>query len=87
MQYGISNHTVLLRLSQCRVPIQHRMPLVGSVLLTRHQGARLQMSRRRLRWGRRQWMRVIFADESRFNFNRHEGRIRVFRRRGERFAN
>ena len=29
---------------------------------------------------------VLFSDESRFNLSHHDGRIRVFRRRGERFA-
>ena len=36
--------------------------------------------------GRQQWARVLFSDESRFNLSHHDGRIRVFRRRGERFA-
>ena len=30
--------------------------------------------------------RVLFSDESRFNLGHHDGGIRVFRRRGERFA-
>ena len=38
------------------------------------------------RWGRQQWDRVLFSNESRFNLSHHDGRIRVFRRRGERFA-
>ena len=37
-------------------------------------------------WGRQQWARVLFSDESRFNLSHHDGRTRVFRRRGERFA-
>ena len=36
--------------------------------------------------GRQQWTRVLFSDESRFNLTHHDGGIRVFRRRGERFA-
>ena len=32
------------------------------------------------------WARVLFSDESRCNLSHHDGRIRVFRRRGERFA-
>ena len=36
--------------------------------------------------GRQQWARALFSDESRFNLSHHVGRIRVFRRRWERFA-
>ena len=36
--------------------------------------------------GREQWAQVLFSDESRFNLSHHDCRIRVFRRRGERFA-
>ena len=36
--------------------------------------------------GRQQWARVPFSDESRFNLSHHDGGIRVFRRRGECFA-
>ena len=59
---------------------------VGQVLTARHRAARLQWAQRHFRWGRQQWARVLFSDESRFNLNHHGGRIRVFRRRGERFA-
>ena len=36
--------------------------------------------------GRQQCARVLFSDESRFNLSHYDGRIQVFRRRGERFA-
>ena len=52
----------------------------------RHRAARLQWAQRHFRWGRQQWARVLFSDESRFNLSHHGGGIRVFRRRGERFA-
>ena len=32
------------------------------------------------------WARVLLSDESRFNLSHHDARIRVFRRRGGRFA-
>ena len=35
-------------------------------------------------WGRQQWARVLFSDESRFNLSHHDGRARVFRRGGKR---
>ena len=85
-QYGISKQIVLRRLRQARQPIRPRRPYVGQVLTVRHRAARLQWAKRHFRWGRQQWPRVLFSDEPRFNLSHHDGRIRVFRRRGERFA-
>ena len=85
-QYGISKQTVLRRLRQARQPIRLRRPYVGQVLAACHRAARLQCAQRHFRWGRQQWARVLFSDESRFNLSHHGGRIRVFRRRGERLA-
>ena len=85
-QYGISKLSVLRRLRQARQPIRPGRPYVGRVLTARHRAARLQCTQRHFRWGRQQWARVLFFDEPRFNLNHHDGRIRVFRRRGERFA-
>ena len=84
--YGISKQTVLRRLRQARQPIRPRRPYVGQVLTARHRAARLQWAQRHFRWGRQQWARVLFSDESRFNLSHHDGGIRIFRRRGERFA-
>ena len=77
---------MLRHLRQARQPIWTRRPCVGQMLTVRHQAARLQWAKRHFRWGRQQWPRVLFSDESRFNLSHHDGRIRVFRRRGERFA-
>ena len=85
-QYGISKQTVLHRLRQARQPIRPRRPYVGQVLTACHRAARLQWAQRHFRWGRQQWAQVLFSDESRFNLSHHDGRIRVFRRRGERFT-
>ena len=82
-QYGISKQTVLRRLRQAQQPIRPRRPYMGRVLTARHRAARLQWAQRHFRG---QWARVLFSDESRFNLSHHDGRIRVFRRRGERFA-
>ena len=81
-QYGISKQTVLRSLRQARQPIRPRRPYVGKVLTTRHRAARLQWAQLHFRRGRRQWARVLFSDESRFNISHHYGLIRVFRRRG-----
>ena len=85
-QYGISKQTVLRRLRQARQPIRPRRPYVGQALTARHRAARLQWAQWHFRWGRQQWARVLFSDESRFNLSHHDGQIRVLRRRGERFA-
>ena len=85
-QHGISKQTVLRSLRQARQPIRPRMPYVGQVLTARHRAARLQWVQRHFRWGRQQWAWVLFPDESRFNLSHHDGRIRVFRIRRERFA-
>ena len=53
---------------------------------TRHRAAHLQWAERHFRWGRQQWARVLFSDESRFNLSHHDGQIRVFTGKGERFA-
>ena len=86
-QYGISKQTVLRCLRQTQQPIRPRRPYVGQVLTVRHRAAWLQWAQWHFRRGRQQWARVLFSDESRFNLSHHDGRIRVFRRRGERFAN
>ena len=81
-QYGISKQTVLRRLRQARQPIRPRRPYVGQVLTARHRAARLQWAQRHFRWGRQQWARVLFSDESRFNLSHHDGRIRVLEEDG-----
>ena len=75
---------MLRRLRQARQPIRPRRPYVGQVLTACHRAARLQWAQRH--WERQQWARVLFSDESKFNPSHHDGGIRVFRRRGERFA-
>ena len=56
------------------------------MLTARHRAARLHWAQRHFRWGRQQWARVLFSDESRFNLSHPDGRTRGFKRRGERFA-
>ena len=49
-------------------------------------GARLAWTRAQSRWTLRQWRDVVFTDDSRFCLQINNGRVRVYRRRGERFA-
>ena len=82
----ISPKTVGSRLRE--IGLRARCPYVGLPLT---QARRL----RRMAWltahaprlfPMRQWRRVLFTDESRFTLYRADGRRRVYRRRGERFA-
>ena len=82
----ISPKTVGSRLRE--IGLRARRPYVGLPLT---QARRL----RRMAWltahaprlfPMRQWRRVHFTDESRFTLYRADGRRRVYRRRGERFA-
>ena len=82
----ISPKTVGSRLRE--IGLRGRRPYVGLPLT---QARRL----RRMAWltahaprlfPMRQWRRVLFTDESRFTLYRADGRRRVYRRRGERFA-
>lgn len=53
-------------------------------LTRQHRQARLTFARCHVRWQLRQWKPVLFTDESRFRLTRCDGRIRVYRRPGER---
>ena len=48
------------------------------------RAARLQFARNHVRWNRQQWRTVTFSDESRFCLRHIDGRLRVWRRNGER---
>ena len=60
----------------------HR-PYVGVPLTVRHRRLRLNWAKGHYRWSRRRWHRVLFTDESRFNVQFADGRLRVWRRTGE----
>ena len=49
------------------------------LVLTRHH-------RQQRRWTRQYWQKALFSDESRFCLARGDGRIRVYRRRNERYT-
>uniref|UniRef100_A0A8C4QU92 Tc1-like transposase DDE domain-containing protein n=1 Tax=Eptatretus burgeri TaxID=7764 RepID=A0A8C4QU92_EPTBU len=51
-----------------------------------HRRQHFLWARRHLRWTQRDWNRVVFRDESRFTLTFADGRVRVWRRRGERNA-
>ena len=62
-------------------------PYQGNVLTRRHRQARMLWANQHQAWTlRNHWRHVWFSDESRFLLHRHDGRRRVYRRRGERYA-
>ena len=62
-------------------------PYQGNVLTRRHRLARMLWANQHQAWTlRNHWRHVWFSDESRFLLQRHDGRRRVYRRRGERYA-
>jgi len=63
-----------------------RRPYRGPIFTPLHRRQRLLWARRHLRWTQRDWNRVVFSDESRFTLRFADGRMRVWRRRRERYA-
>lgn len=61
-------------------------PVVRPVLTRRHRMARLDFARNHVNWQLRHWTPVLFTDESRFCVDFHDGRRRVWRTTGERYA-
>ena len=66
--------------------LRARRPYVGTVLTDRHRRNRLQWADRHTKWARQDWRTILFSDESRFALSNSDGRIRVYRRRNERYA-
>lgn len=66
--------------------LRARRPFKGPILTQRHRRQRLEWARGHLPWTRQRWQEVLFSDESRFNLSHADGRIRVWRRTGERYA-
>lgn len=60
-----------------------RVPLLRIPLTQNHRRLRLQWAHQHQQW-QAEWQQVVFSDESRFNLQHHDGRIRVRRHRGER---
>ena len=80
----ISAQTVRNRLAESG--LHGRRPYVGSVLSRRHRNNREQWALRHINWTRQRWRTVLFTDESRFVLSRADGRVRLYRRRNERYA-
>ena len=74
--------TVRNRLRAAR--LRGRRPYVGVPLTPANRRIRLNWTRAHHCWTRQQWNQVVFTDESRFNLKFADGRLRVWRRDGER---
>ena len=84
LRYVISRHTVRRRLRQHG--IRAYRPFRGMTLTRQHRLRRLRWARQFHCWQHRNWLRVLFSDESRFQLFRADGRTRIYRRAGERTA-
>ncbi len=80
----VSSPTVRRRLREYN--LHARRPFRGTVLTPRHRQTRLQWCQQRRRWNHQRWNSVLFTDESRFCVDAADGRERVWRRNGERYA-
>ena len=81
---NIHPETVRRRLRNTRMLA--RRPHQSIPLTPRHKLERLRWARRHLRYTQRQWGKVLFSEESKFNVSRADGRHRVYRRNGERYT-
>ncbi|GFR59450.1 transposable element Tcb1 transposase [Elysia marginata] len=79
----ISANTVRRRLST--PGLQARRPYIGPILIQRHRRQRTLWAQEHAVWDRIQWRNVVFSDESRFCIDHADGRVRVWRRSGERY--
>ncbi|GFT76488.1 transposable element Tcb1 transposase [Trichonephila clavipes] len=79
--------TTLMSAHTIRRRLQHsglfaRRPLLGLPLTQNHRRLRRQWCDERRMWAA-EWNEVVFTDESRICLQHHDGRIRVWRHRGE----
>ncbi|GFS80314.1 transposable element Tcb1 transposase [Trichonephila clavipes] len=81
MHHSVSARTIRRRLQQSG--LSSRRPLPGLHLTQNH---RRQWCEERRIWAT-EWNEVVFTDESRICLQHHDGRIRVWRHRGERMLN
>ena len=81
-KHPVSDEKITNRLREAG--IRACRPMKAPVVLRRHHVARLAWARRHLRFTRADWANVLFVDESKIVINGIDGRLRVYRRAGER---
>ncbi|GFW31765.1 transposable element Tcb1 transposase [Trichonephila clavipes] len=82
--HSVSARTIRRRLQQSGLSVRH--PLPGLPLTQNHRRLRRQWCGERRMWVA-EWNEVAFTNESRLCLQHHDGRIRVWRHRGERILN
>ncbi|GFX44642.1 transposable element Tcb1 transposase [Trichonephila clavipes] len=82
--HSVSARTIRRRLQQSG--LSARRPLLGLPLTQNHRRLRRQWCDERRIWVA-EWNEVVFTDESHICLQHHDGRIRVWRHRGERMLN
>ncbi|GFT29745.1 transposable element Tcb1 transposase [Trichonephila clavipes] len=82
--HSVSARTIRRRLQQSGLSV--RRPLLGLPLTQNHRRLRRQWCDEKRMWAA-EWNEVVFTDESRICLQHHDGRIRVWRHRGERMLN
>ena len=80
----VSDHTIRNRLRSAG--FRSRRAKKVPAMTADHHRRRLRWCQRHSRWNRQDWQRVLFTDESRFCLHKNDGRVQVWRRRGERHA-
>ena len=83
-QNKVSASTIRPRLRAA--DLHAREPYRGPILHIEAGENRLRWARQHQRWRLADWNSVLFSDESRICVDRPDRRIRVWRRRGERYA-
>jgi transposase len=79
----ISDQTVRNRLREAG--LRSRRPAKVMRLTRNQRQARMHFAQEHHNWQIRHWRRIMFTDESRFALCSNDGRVRVWRRAGERF--
>ncbi|GFX87919.1 transposable element Tcb1 transposase [Trichonephila clavipes] len=82
--HSVSARTIRRHLQQSG--LSARRPLLGLPLTQDHRRLRRQWCDERRMWAA-EWNEVVFTDESRICLQHNDGRIRVWRHRGERMLN
>jgi transposase len=83
-EVNVNERTVRRRLGEANLGAYR--PATGPELLRGHRVSRLLFAQEHLNWNLEQWKSVLFSDESRFALRSPDGRARVWRRPGERYA-
>ncbi|GFX41055.1 transposable element Tc1 transposase [Trichonephila clavipes] len=86
---SVTHNSVSARSIRCCLQqsgLSARRPLIGIPLTQNHRRLRPQWCDERRMWAA-EWNEVVFTDESRICLQHHDGRIRVWRRRGETMLN